>query len=565
MKQIITFLTPLLLMGMPFMAMAQHIDISPYAISKQGNLIGLTEGLGDLPDTEPGESLAKKVYDGSVYVPDSINGFAMTVINYSFSMGYIRKIRLPEPLTYLNGSFGSNLDEINIPSNLYYFYLGSFGNLDSIVLPTPVKENHVFLGWKKYDTDVFLPGGSLVGSSSGHYYAYFEYLGKHPYIISKEDIIFYDGVLKECYYRGAKNIVLPSSFYGHKVEQIHHTAFNNQEFEAVIFEEGFERIDGFYKNKISHIKLPASLNYVIGFNENNISELILPSSLDTIGRGAFARNKIKDLIIPKNVKVIERAAFLKNEIERVELPASLDFIGAKAFQNNKLLKVELPNGIKKLYESTFSDNSIEFVTLPQQLEYIGDSCFKNNQLSNVDIPLTVVHIAPGAFGNNKIKIIKLPQNLKYVSGFDRNGISEIALPSALDTIGSEAFAYNKLKKITIPEQVKVIEACAFFNNEIERVELPASLEFIGAKAFQNNQLSSVTIPSQVVFIGEYAFANNPLFRALPTLPKPKMVEKQFLYWKGETLSNSGKIEKIEQYKPGNTLRSEVRYTAVFED
>src|SRR5690554_8225678 len=62
------------------------------------------------------------VYDGAVYIPDSINGFALTVLNYPyFGMGYMREVRLPETLTYLYGDFGSNLRSFNIPKNLYYF------------------------------------------------------------------------------------------------------------------------------------------------------------------------------------------------------------------------------------------------------------------------------------------------------------------------------------------------------------------------------------------------------------------------------------------------------------
>src|SRR5690554_619955 len=588
----------------------QVVDLTPYAICKQGNFVGLTEGLGDLPDTEPGVTLAEMVYDGAVYIPDSINGFALTVLNYPyFGMGYMREVRLPETLTYLYGDFGSNLRSFNIPKNLYYFYVGGFGELDSIALPIPEKENHRFLGWKKYDSDIILPGGTLVKSSSGHYYAYFEYVGEWPYKIGNEDVIFYDGEIKECYYWGAKKIILPSSFNGHKVEEIHFRVFNNFELEAVVIEEGYDKIDGFFQNKISQISLPNSLRYVIGFNENRIAELELPPLLDSIGRGAFARNLIKELIIPRNVKKIDRSAFTFNDIESLELPESLTFIGSKAFQNNKLTDVKLPNSIKKLYESTFSDNRIEFVTLPQQLEYIGDSCFKNNQLSKVDIPLTVVHIAPGAFGNNQIESVQLPQNLNYVSGFDSNRLSEISLPAALDTIGGEAFAFNNLIEVNLPGKVKVVEDAAFFKNQIERIawsdllvqigakafqqndlsevilpkkvqilgaqafcdnkiaklQLPKSLEYIGAACFKNNQLSMVAIPSQVTFIGEDAFSGNPFLASAPRLPKPQIIGKSFLYWKGEVLIEKGKVERTEQCNSGDIIRDGVRYTAVFEE
>ncbi|WP_088655914.1 leucine-rich repeat domain-containing protein [Geofilum rhodophaeum] len=486
----------------------QVVDLTPYAICKQGNFVGLTEGLGDLPDTEPGVTLAEMVYDGSVYIPDSINGFALTVLNYPyFGMGYMREVRLPETLTYLYGDFGSNLRSFNIPKNLYYFYVGGFGELDSIALPIPEKENHRFLGWKKSDVDTLISGGSTVKTSSGEYSAHFEYQLDEPYVLKKEDVLFIDGNLKECYYRGAKDIIVPSSFCGHKVESINGNqfdmAFGNQGLESVVFELGFEDIGGFAFNQIAHIELPeggtgithgafrqnelsaviipssviriesgafsmnhiakvhfnspSNLNYIGGFSDNWISDLLLPSSLDTIARGAFAINRLKEVVVPDKVKVIGMSAFSKNKIERLVLPESLTFIGANAFQNNRLADVKVPNSIRKLHESTFSDNKIAKLQLPKSLEYIGAACFKNNQLS------------------------------------------------------------------------------------------------------------MVAIPSQVTFIGEDAFSGNPFLASAPRLPKPQIIGKSFLYWKGEVLIEKGKVERTEQCNSGDIIRDGVRYTAVFEE
>lgn len=620
----IKFLLPILLIPFIGIAQEQYVDLTPYVVSKQGNVIQFLANFGDEPSdlefiTEEESEYYFKSLTYSMF-PDSIDGFPVTTISggglgSGLEMARVfEKMILPKHLTHL--AISVEYEKMILPEGLQYLYL-LFDRQKGFVLPHSKKKDHVLLGWKVYNDTILTPAGTHIKNNSqlAIAHAYFKYLKDEPYTIGKEDVFFIDGEIKTCYYRGAKNIIVPSSFYGHKVENIYNDiyeiAFRNQDLESVIFENGFERIGGFSWNKIAHIDLPeglieiqqnaffrnklsevvipssviriepgafdnnslntikfkpsANLRYVNGFLSNEISELLLPSSIDTIGIGAFARNKIKDLIIPKNVTAIERVAFIINEIENLELPESLDFIGAEAFQYNRLTKVELPNGLKKLYESTFSDNNLEFVALPQYLEYIGDSCFKNNQLSKVDIPLTVVHISPGAFGNNKIETIKLPPNLNYLSGFDKNRISEITLPSGLDTIGREAFAYNKLKEVTIPGQVKVIEASAFFSNVLERVELPTSLEYVGAKAFQNNKLSSVIIPSQLVYIGENAFADNPFFKALPTLPKPTVLGRQFLYWKAETISDTGKVEKVEQYKPGNIIKNEVRYTAVFEE
>lgn len=484
----------------------QVVDLTPYAICKQGNFVGLTEGLGDLPDTEPGVTLAEMVYDGSVYIPDSINGFALTVLNYPyFGMGYMREVRLPETLTYLYGDFGSNLRSFNIPKNLYYFYVGGFGELDSIALPIPEKENHRFLGWKKSDVETLIPGGSMVKTSSGEYSAHFEYQLDEPYVLKKEDVLFIDGNLKECYYRGAKDIIVPSSFCGHKVESINGNqfdmAFGNQGLESVVFEIGIESIGGFGWNNISKIELP------------------------------------------KGLKVIEKQAFVKNELADVRIPSSVIRIEAGAFGSCEIEKVELSVCLK--YVSGFGSNKISELLFPASLDTIG----------------------VWAFSNNSIKEVILSKNVKVIeeSAFFRNMIERIEWSELLVQIGAKAFQQNDLLEVILPKKVQVLGAQAFCDNKIAKLQLPKSLEYIGAACFKNNQLSMVAIPSQVTFIGEDAFSGNPFLASAPRLPKPQIIGKSFLYWKGEVLIEKGKVERTEQCNSGDIIRDGVRYTAVFEE
>lgn len=479
----------------------QVVDLTPYAICKQGNFVGLTEGLGDLPDTEPGVTLAEMVYDGSVYIPDSINGFALTVLNYPyFGMGYMREVRLPETLTYLYGDFGSNLRSFNIPKNLYYFYVGGFGELDSIALPIPEKENHRFLGWKKSDVETLIPGGSMVKTSSGEYYAHFEYQLDEPYVLKKEDVLFIDGNLKECYYRGAKDLIVPSSFNGHVVKHIESYAFS-QNLESVVFENGFESIGGFGWNNISKIELPEGL------------------------------------------KRIEKEAFVGNKLTEVIIPPSVTYIADKAFTTNDIIILELS---KKLsYLSGFRANNIKEIVLPPELDTLGIMAFAFNDLKEVNLP-------------GKVKVIE-------DAAFFKNQIERIEWSELLVQIGAKAFQQNDLLEVILPKKVQVLGAQAFCDNKIAKLQLPKSLEYIGAACFKNNQLSMVAIPSQVTFIGEDAFSGNPFLASAPRLPKPQIIGKSFLYWKGEVLIEKGKVERTEQCNSGDIIRDGVRYTAVFEE
>src|SRR5690554_3058895 len=250
----------------------------------------------------------------------------------------------------------------------------------------------------------------MVKTSSGEYYAHFEYQLDEPYVLKKEDILFLDGNLKECYYQGAKDIIVPSSFIGYQVKSIDDQAFR-QNLESVVFENGIESIGGFGWNNISKIELPKGLKviekqafvkneladvripssvirieagafgsceiekvelsvclkYVSGFGSNKISELLFPASLDTIGVWAFSNNSIKEVILSKNVKVIEESAFFKNQIERIEWSELLVQIGAKAFQQNDLLEVILPKKVQVLEHKPFVITRLRNCSCPNLL------------------------------------------------------------------------------------------------------------------------------------------------------------------------------------------------------
>ncbi len=94
--------------------------------------------------------------------------------------------------------------------------------------------------------------------------------------------------------------------------------------------------------------------------------------------------------------------------------------------------------------------------------------------------------------------------------FASTGVTDVNLPSGLETIGDYAFySATKLVDITIPDSVKTIGISAFSDcREMTKATLPEGLETIPQECFSGcKKLESVNIPDSVTTIGNMAFTS----------------------------------------------------------
>ena len=165
------------------------------------------------------------------------------------------------------------------------------------------------------------------------------------------------------------------------------------------------------------------------------------------------------------------------------------------------------------------------VTFPARLETIGDFAFsayweknadnKNVQtgLTSVAFPGTLKSIGMSAFGNAPLTEVTLPEGLEILgqgafAGNDANlvKITKISLPSTLKAIPNGAFSTSAIVgTLVIPEGIESIGNNAFTGAWITGVSLPSTLKTIGNNAFQTTNLKSVDIPASVESIGNNAF------------------------------------------------------------
>ncbi len=131
-------------------------------------------------------------------------------------------------------------------------------------------------------------------------------------------------------------------------------------------------------------------------------------------------------------------------------------------------------------------------------------------LSEVRLPSTVQSIGDNAF-RNCIALHNVPQS-QYTSigasAFINCPIEDIQLPSTVQSIGSYAFSGTHASTLALPEGVSKVEMSAFqYCKTLSEVTLPATMKQIPAFMFQNcSNLQRVTLPAMLQKIGEYAFA-----------------------------------------------------------
>ena len=249
-----------------------------------------------------------------------------------------------------------------------------------------------------------------------------------------------------------------------------------------------------------------------------------------------------DIIIPNGVTSINRRAFLGcDSLISVTIPDSVTSIGVDAFYGCESIEyITIPFVGEKRdgtgatnfgYIFGASDHSSNCDKVPESLKSVvitgGDSIEENafedcTSLASITIPDGVTSIGSFAFaGCANLESLVIPESVKQIANnaFAASGLTEITLPSGLNTISEEMF-YNckRLTSVTIPGSVISIGADAFHRcTSLGSVTiLPGRTgTIIKAGAFMNCvSLTSVTIPDSVTSIEVGAFQGCISLRAV---------------------------------------------------
>ena len=242
-----------------------------------------------------------------------------------------------------------------------------------------------------------------------------------------------------------------------------------------------------------------------------IKTINLPASLRYISRGAFRGNTIlKKISIPDSVYIDERAFDSCTGLEYLEIGNGVE-VEDYTFRNCSNLKTIIIKNAKFLNADVngraswfYLCDNIETVEL--HCKEIGRWFANSTSLSNVILGDEVEVICNGAFwGCTNIKKVDFPQSIKYLSGFSECiGLSEITIPSNVETIGGGAFSgCIGITSLIIPSNVKEIEDYAFEGcTGLSSVVFSEGLNKIGGRAFSRcYKLTNIEIPNSVDSIG----------------------------------------------------------------
>lgn len=202
-------------------------------------------------------------------------------------------------------------------------------------------------------------------------------------------------------------------------------------------------------------------------------------NITRIPDNAFSGTKINGrLVIPSTVKYIGARAFANTACNEISLSVGLEEIGDGAFDGCLKLDCELqiPNSVTEIGDGAFKNCSMLSgkLTLPGKLTRIGSEVFANceNFSGDLVIPNGVTEIGQDAFSDcSRFTGLSLPNNLRKIE------------------YGAFARCTNLTGRLSIPETVKEIGSYAFYNctNFTGDFILPSALESIGTDAFANTQ------------------------------------------------------------------------------
>lgn len=237
-----------------------------------------------------------------------------------------------------------------------------------------------------------------------------------------------------------------------------------------IFNESTNTITGYSSdvNAPKDIKIPATINGV---------------KVEHIGDKAFAGQQLTKLSFesPSNLKSIGNSAFQYNVSMSGDLviPNGLESIGNMAFSGcSSLLSVTIPDGVKNIGNSAFEGcRSLESATVPAGAN-IGRSLYNGCvKLANVNISKGVTRISDHMFeACLNLRNITIPDSVKSIgdSAFSQCKIASVDIPNSVTEIGSYAFANNySIKSIVIPNSVVRIDKNAFTNSpNLREIRIP---------------------------------------------------------------------------------------------
>ena len=261
--------------------------------------------------------------------------------------------------------------------------------------------------------------------------------------------------------------------------------------------------------------------------QGNASSLTIPLYLDgypvvAIGNGAFQdKTGLNTVIMQSNIVSIDSNAFSGcRNLRNVTFSDNLTYIADHAFNDCRNMTVAvLPDSVEYIGSYAFLNcSALQYVKLPKGLTGVGNGTFCNcDALRNIEIPKSLDYIDNGLYAGmfaecDNLTNVTFEQGIEKIVAYlfnDCYGIESIVIPDTVTVIERDAFAdCVNLKTVTWSSHLITIEEGAFARSGLTELILPTGVETIGHGAFDTaSSLTTVVLPDTVVYIDSYAFSN----------------------------------------------------------
>jgi hypothetical protein len=192
---------------------------------------------------------------------------------------------------------------------------------------------------------------------------------------------------------------------------------------------------------------------------------------------------------------------------------NVSYIGDNAFKNcTSLTNITLDNGTTTFGQNVFDGTSVTInIGTNNSGNYFKDSygaLYLQGEGSKVLV------IAPATIDASFTIMEGTTAIGAYAfSGSTLSGVTTIAIPSTVTSIGEGAFAGLNISTITLPAELTAIEDYTFYQSSLTAITIPAKVKTIGVQAFANcTSLATITFEDNSALneTGDYAFAGTAI-------------------------------------------------------
>ena len=348
---------------------------------------------------------------------------------------------------------------------------------------------------------------------------------------------------------GVKEIVFPAGLENALYEQHYLTGnmrngvLKGSAVERVIFSQGITRIpDGICSNatKLNSVTIPAGVTEIgqcafAGTPE--LKSIRIPNTVKAIREGAFGREPYVTVYAPRGVVTGEAGAgtqFVGAEsgLESLTLPVGVETLESILTGNSKVTALTIPGTVTTAAYVT-RESAVSRVTLQEGLIFITEYMFaEGTALTQITLPSTLDSLGSYAFAGTSLQSLDLPEGMTYLGSaiLDGNeGVKELTVPASVCYMNiNPAYGYDwaheadiaigpfwgsSIEKLTFAEgTTNIVNYVCDHMESLERLELPGTVGAIGQKAFAycRNLHEMYFVPKGNVYWQDKAFYETAL-------------------------------------------------------